>query len=134
MSRHDASLPFTVGVVRTFAARHAIRLSDGSVEPSHEHQWRLTVTVGSQQLDSLGMVMDFHLLEGIVDRAIAPTINANFNAMPDFGTGMGQVNPTAEQIAAWVGCRIAAQLPDGVCLVGVQLGEAPGCEAGWRPR
>lgn len=134
MSQPRASASFEISVQRTFTARHAIRLGDGSVEKPHTHDWRLTATVASGQLDALGMVMDFHQLEGIVDQAIVPAKDGDFNTAADFGTGAGRVNPTAERIAEWLGRRIAAALPDGVRLTRVRLMEAPGCEAVWRPR
>ncbi len=134
MNRPDASPPFEVSVQRTFAARHAIRLGDGSVEKPHTHDWRLTVAVGSDRLDESGMVMDFHQLEQFVDQAIAPAKNGDFNTVADFGTDIGRVNPTAEQIVAWLGTRIATGLPQGVRLVRVHLVEAPGCGAAWRPQ
>jgi 6-pyruvoyl-tetrahydropterin synthase len=134
MHQPEVNLPYAVRVQRTFVARHAIRLHDGSVEQPHAHDWRLTVVVGCEQLDPLGMVMDFHALEQIVDQALAPARDADFNALADFGTETGQVNPTAEHIALWLGRRIGDALPDAVRLISVRLREAPGCEAVWQPR
>jgi 6-pyruvoyltetrahydropterin/6-carboxytetrahydropterin synthase len=133
MSRPHTSLPFEIRVQRTFAASHAIRLHDGSVEKPHTHDWQLTVTIAAARLDALGMVMDFHQLESLVDDALSPVRDGDFNATDDFGTEPGQRNPTAEQIAVWLGRRIAAALPADVTLACVQLVEAPGCQAVWWP-
>ena len=55
-------MPFEITVVREFAAAHQIRLLDGSLEPLHGHNWRLSVTVAADKLDGIGTVMDFHHL------------------------------------------------------------------------
>lgn len=137
---------FEIIVETTFHASHAIRLPDGTVEDAHAHEWRLTVTVGRDRLDALGLVMDFHELERLVAAAIGPARDGDFNAIEPFGAEPGlhadtdaapmnpAVNPTAEHIAAWLGNRLGKHLPPGVTLLNVTLEEAPHCRARWRPR
>ncbi len=121
-------------VQRTFSAAHAIRLPDGSLEPLHGHDWRVEVTVAAAKLDDIETVMDFHELERLVDEALERVHNRNLNEVPPFSDGRGglAVNPTAERVAWWLAGCIQPGLPQGVKLVSVRVGEAPGCYAGYR--
>jgi len=137
----------------TFAAAHAIRLYDGSREALHGHNWTVEVTVAAAELDRIELVMDFHKLERLVDRLMGQVDNRNLNDIPPFAGAApaaggaassgasgeaaaargGGVNPTAERVAWWLGSELAKVLPRRVRLVGVRVGEAPGCVATWRP-
>ena len=122
---------YQITVQSTFSAAHALRLTDGTLEPVHGHDWRITVRVGCEQLDSLQTVMDFHELERILEEVVSPFRNRHLNDLDPFADG--QVNPTAERVAWWVGTRVDPRLPAEVNLVEVTVGEAPGCLATYRP-
>ena len=122
---------YEITICREFSAAHAIRLYDGTLEPVHGHNWSVRLTVEADKLDEIGVVMDFHLLEQLIDRQIATVHNRNLNDVPPFAGG--EVNPTAEEVARWLGDRVAPQLPGAVHLRLVEVGEAPGCLATYRP-
>ena len=109
---------FEISTTRSFSAAHALRLYDGSLEPVHGHNWRVKVTVSSQRLDAIGVVMDFHELERLVDAILAPLHNRHLNDVPPFTR---ELNPSAENVALHVGRSL--RLPDGVRLVGVEVWE-----------
>lgn len=122
---------FEITIQRSFTATHALRLSDGSREPIHSHDWQLKVTVGSDQLDSIDTVMDFHDLEAIVERVIQPFQNTDLGQVTPFAEG--QLNPSAERLSQWLGTQIAGFLPNHTRLNHVEVEEAPGCTALYRP-
>jgi 6-pyruvoyl-tetrahydropterin synthase len=131
---------FEITIKKVFAAAHAIYLPDGSMEPVHGHNWPVSVTVGAEQLDAIETVMDFHLLEAALEGLLAKMNNRHLNEIEPFAGAAGRgavhglaINPTAERVAWWIGTRIAAALPPGVKLMGVSVGEAPGCTATYRP-
>ncbi|HEX8913236.1 MAG TPA: 6-carboxytetrahydropterin synthase, partial [Humisphaera sp.] len=66
-------MPFEIATVRKFAAAHALKLYDGSMEPVHGHNWRVRVRVAADRLDAIGVVMDFHDLERFVDAIVVRT-------------------------------------------------------------
>ncbi len=111
-------MPFEISTVRRFAAAHALRLYDGSMEPVHGHNWRVRVTVAASGLDAIGVVMDFHELERLVDAIVVPWHNRHLNECPPFEK---ELNPTAENVAFHVGRALA--LPKGVTLKGVEVWE-----------
>lgn len=122
-------MTYQITIEKVFAASHALRLPDGSYEPTHGHNWPVRVTVGSDQLDAMDCVMDFHELERIVDGILAPFQTAHLNDVPPFSQG---INPSAERVAEHVGQAVAAELPGHVKLIEASVGEAPGCTAVYR--
>jgi 6-pyruvoyltetrahydropterin/6-carboxytetrahydropterin synthase len=108
---------FEITTTRSFSAAHALRLYDGSLEPVHGHNWRVKVTVGAGQLDSIGVVLDFHELEWRVDALIMPLHNRHLNDTDPFSS----LNPSAENVALYLGRSL--ELPEGVRLLGVEVWE-----------
>jgi 6-pyruvoyltetrahydropterin/6-carboxytetrahydropterin synthase len=115
----SATMPFQITTTRHFSAAHQLRLYDGSLEPVHGHNWVVKVTVQADRLDAIGVVMDFHELERLVDLLISPMHNRHLNELPTFA----QLNPSAENVALFIGRSL--QLPAGVSLMGVEVWETP---------
>src|SRR5213595_2464109 len=88
-------MPFEITTTREFSAAHQLRLYDGSLEPVHGHNWRVRVSVSSPNLDPIGVVMDFHELERLVDNIIVPMHNDHLNEV----SCMRELNPSAENVA-----------------------------------
>ncbi len=124
-----------ISVSRHFSAAHAIRLRDGTLEPQHRHDWSVLVTVETAKLDQLETVMDFHVLEKAVDALLGRVSERTLNDCPPFAARGGKlaISPTAERVAEWLGTALARELPRGVRVVSVAVGEAPGCTATFRP-
>jgi 6-pyruvoyltetrahydropterin/6-carboxytetrahydropterin synthase len=120
-------MPFEISITREFSASHQLRLGEGSMEPLHGHNWVVKVTVGSAELDSIGVVMDFHELERLVDQIVKPMHNRHLNDLPPFA----QHNPSAEGVAFHVAKALA--IPRNVRLLAVEVQETPGCCAIYRP-
>lgn len=109
---------YKISTTRTFAAAHQLRLYDGSLEPLHGHNWRVKVTVAAPRLDSIGVVMDFHELERLIDEIIAPLHNRHLNEVAPFDR---ELNPSAENVALHVGRSL--RLKEPVRLVSVEVWE-----------
>jgi 6-pyruvoyltetrahydropterin/6-carboxytetrahydropterin synthase len=108
----------------TFSATHAI-VMQGVLETPHTHDWRVRLTVSGPTLDDDGLLCDFHLLEGLLDAAIAPFRERNLNDTPPFDT----LNPTAEHVAMHLATTVESDLPIGLTELRLAVTEAPGCEA-----
>lgn len=119
---------YELTVERVFCAAHAIVIN-GRREPVHGHNWRVRLTVSGRELDSNGLLCDFHALERVLDNVIGRYNNANLNEIPPFD----RINPTAEAVARTIGEQVLPKLPRGVNLTRLALTEAPGCEATWQP-
>lgn len=110
-------MKFEISTTREFSAAHSLKLYDGSMEPLHGHNWRVRVTVRAKKLDSIGVVMDFHELERLVDAIITPWHNHNLNEAASFK----KLNPSAENVAVVIGRELV--LPRGVKLLSVEVWE-----------
>ena len=111
------TLTFEITTTRTFSAAHQLRLYDGSLEPLHGHNWRVKVVVVAPRLDAIGVVMDFHELERLVDAIILPLHNSSLNDAPAFK----ELNPSAENVAVHVFRMLG--LPGDVVLSSVEVWE-----------
>jgi len=110
-------MAYLIRTTRRFSAGHQLKLYDGSLEPIHGHNWRVTVTVAAEKLDAIGVVMDFHELERLVDAIVQPFHNRHLNELPAFAT----LNPSAENVAVYVSRALG--LPKGVALRSVEVWE-----------
>ena len=123
---------YEITVESGFCAAHAIRLA-GAHEPLHGHDWRVRVTVAADDLDGDGLVCDFHLVERALGDVLGPLHNRPLNDTPPFDS----INPTAEHIARHIGDRLTSSLgeslPAGARLAAIEVTEAPGCRAVYRP-
>ena len=120
---------YELTIERTFNATHALRLYDGTVEPTHGHDWLVKLTISADRLDAIDVVIDFHVLERQLADVLVPMQHAHLNDLPAFAS----VNPSAERVAQHVADAMAAALPPHVALVSAAVTEAPGCVAVYRP-
>jgi 6-pyruvoyltetrahydropterin/6-carboxytetrahydropterin synthase len=126
---------FEISIDRTFAAAHAIRLLDGSLEPVHGHNWQVTVTLSRPELDEMETVADFHVLEAALDLVLTPMHNRHLNEVAPFADKQGglKISPTAERVAWVIAQALMPNLPPGTTLASVRVTEAAGCVATYRP-
>ncbi len=124
-----------ISIEAEFCAAHALVIA-GRREAVHGHNFRVTVTAGADRLDGDGLVCDFHALEALLGRVLAPMRDADLNAVAPFD----RVNPSAERIAERIGEGVrdglsaAGGAERGLRVVSVRVTEAPGCAATFRPR
>ena len=72
----------------------------------HGHNWKVEVEVAANELDAIGMGMDFRVIKQ-ASREIAQRLDHRYlNDLEPFT----QVNPTAENIAAFFHHELSAQL------------------------
>lgn len=86
---------FEVSVEQTFAAGHSLRHYRGKCENVHGHNYRVRVTVTGEELNSIGLLVDFVELKKHL-RAIVERLDHQYiNDLEPFR----DVNPSAENIA-----------------------------------
>lgn len=81
-----------------FAGAHHLRDYPGDCENPHGHNWRVEVTVRAQEVDSLGMGIDFKVLKKYVKEAIDTLDHRDLNTHPAFL----EKNPSSEHIAQYI--------------------------------
>lgn len=85
---------FRLEISGVFSAAHAIMIK-GEREPLHGHDWHVTVVVEGEELDEDGLLVDFHMVEGLVRDICGRFHHRNLNDTAPFD----KINPTAELVA-----------------------------------
>ena len=116
---------FTIRVETHFQASHHLSLPDGSREPAHDHDWRVSAEVSSGQLNPMGIVMNFETLKAMLDAIVCDFDHAALDTISYFR----QNNSSAENVAKYIYERLRVQLPEGVWLRRIRVVEEPGCSA-----
>jgi 6-pyruvoyl-tetrahydropterin synthase len=79
----------------TFEARHALATYKGEAEEPHSHEWKVSVRVGTEELNSEGYALDFHDVHSILFDAVTSLEGTDLNDHPT----IGNPSPTAEHLA-----------------------------------
>ena len=123
---------FEITVESGFSAAHRLRGYEGACEHLHGHNYRVAVTVRGEELDASGMVADFRVLRGALDRVLDRLDHTCLNDdLDDFAEG--GLNPTAENIAKWVHDALAGEFPQGVAPARVTVWESEKSAATYQP-
>jgi 6-pyruvoyltetrahydropterin/6-carboxytetrahydropterin synthase len=97
---------FEVTVEQTFAAGHALREYKGKCENVHGHNYRVQVTVEGEQLNRIGLLVDFVELKRAVREVIAYLDHQFINDLEPFTI----INPSAENLAKYFYDEVSARV------------------------
>ncbi len=97
---------FTLKTLLDFAAAHRLHGYDGDCAKLHGHNWKVEVMVRGEQLDDVGMVIDFKEIKRHAKAVVAELDHTYLNDHPAFQNQ----NPTAENIAAYLFERLAERI------------------------
>jgi 6-pyruvoyltetrahydropterin/6-carboxytetrahydropterin synthase len=86
---------FEVSVEQTFAAGHALRNYKGKCENVHGHNYKVRITVTGEELNSIGLLVDFVELKKHMKEVIMRLDHQFINDLKPFDS----INPSAENIA-----------------------------------
>ncbi len=119
---------YDVTVKTGFAAAHQLRLYDGKYENLHGHNWTAQVTVEADELDPIGVGIDFVKLKDMVEKVLSQLDYHNVNEIPPFD----EQNPSAENIARWLFLELKEQINTGSTRIKrVEICEMEGCGASY---
>ena len=94
-----------------FSASHQIKGYEGNCAKMHGHNWKVRVYVRSNELDELGLVIDFRILKKMLLEVIAPLDHSLINEHPDFTDS----NPSSENLASWIYKKMKEKLVSRRC-------------------
>ena len=120
---------FWIYVATEFEASHQLAFADGTRESLHSHPWRVTAGVYAERLNPDGLVMDFHILECIINAAVEPYRGKQLEKTLFF---FGR-NASAENLAKCLFDAIAPRIAPVARLGFVEITEAAGCRARYQP-
>lgn len=99
---------YTLKVLTEFASAHTLREYPGACARMHGHNWKVEVEVVARALDDVGMGVDFKVIKNAA-RAIGDRLDHRYlNELEPFT----EINPTAENIAAYFFRELAQTLND----------------------
>ena len=96
---------YEIEVTGQFSAEHSLKLYDGAWEKPHSHDWKVSVVMRSEKLDSMGVVVDFEAVKPALKKALAEFDKQSINDHPDFKGG--KRNPSAENVAKLIFERLS---------------------------
>ncbi len=97
---------YTLKVVTDFAAAHALRGYAGECSQLHGHNWKVEVEVVATSLDEVGMGIDFKAIKTATKEVLSVLDHRHLNEIAPFDV----INPTAENIAAYLYRKLSASL------------------------
>ncbi len=113
---------FDIFIKTHFSAGHHLRNYPGNCEKPHGHNWSVKVTVRAEELDKLGMGIDFRTVKEAVKNVMDDLDHCNLNEHPAFQ----DKNPSSENIAVYIFAELRPALDLKACrLYSVCVGETP---------
>jgi 6-pyruvoyltetrahydropterin/6-carboxytetrahydropterin synthase len=97
---------FEVSIEETFAAGHALRGYRGKCENVHGHNYKVQATFEGEQLDSIGLLVDFVLIKRLMNATVDRLDHQFLNDLPPFDVQ----NPSAENMAKYFYDEISKEL------------------------
>lgn len=95
---------YTLTTSTEFSASHIIPGHPGKCARLHGHNWKVDVSIVAQELDELGMAMDFYHIKEATKATIEKVDHYHLNDLPYFT----DIIPTAENVSKWLFTEIAA--------------------------
>lgn len=97
---------YLLKVVTEFASAHTLRDYPGACSRMHGHNWKLELEAVATALDDVGMGIDFKQMKAAANEVGDRLDHRYLNELEPFT----EINPTAENIAAYMYREIAAKL------------------------
>lgn len=89
---------FEITVKDHIASAHQLHGYDGPCAMLHGHTWQIEVVILGQQVDRIGLVVDFKELKKKLKEVIMPLDHVTLNDLPAFK----DVNPSTENLARYI--------------------------------
>jgi len=89
------SARFELSIATHFSAAHSLRDYPGDCARLHGHNWHVKLYVECEQLDELGLGIDYKIMKNELKAALEPWDHYNLNDVPPFDV----INPSSENVA-----------------------------------
>ncbi len=108
-----------------FAAAHQLKGYEGKCESLHGHNWRVQVMVKTDQLNSIGIGIDFKVLKSILNDILAQMDHTFLNDKDPFIN----INPSSENLASHIYRKFSERLEANAQMEWVRVWESKTCFA-----
>jgi len=90
---------YEVMIERDFSSAHQLRGYKGKCENLHGHNYKLEIYAKGEELNNIGLLIDFVELKKAADEIVKYLDHRNLNELPPFDE---ELNSSAENIARYV--------------------------------
>jgi 6-pyruvoyltetrahydropterin/6-carboxytetrahydropterin synthase len=97
---------FELTVNTDFAGAHYLPGYQGKCQRLHGHNWRVTIAVKGENLNDMGMLLDFKEIKNELNKVISSLDHHYLNELEPFST----VSPTSENIARYIFLKLQENL------------------------
>ena len=97
---------YTLKVLTDFASAHTLRDYPGACSRMHGHNWKVELEVVATKLNDIGIAIDFKQMKQTANEVCDQLDHRYLNELEPFT----EINPTAENIAAWLYTEISKRL------------------------
>ena len=97
---------YLLTVEGSFSSAHQLRGYRGKCENLHGHNWKVVLGVRGEELDEIGLLIDFNELKSILRGILDGLDHKNINDIPYFSSQ----NPSSENIARFISDQFTAGL------------------------
>ncbi len=120
---------YEVAIRKRFAAAHQLRNYGGKCEDLHGHNWIVEVGVEGDELNDIGLLMDFKVLKAHVNDVLEEFDHKYLNDHKWFI----ERNPSSENVARYLHEQVSARLDDpGLKVTYVRVWESENSVATYR--
>ncbi len=116
---------FRLKVFDHFSSAHFLNGYQGKCESLHGHNWKVEAEVEGENLDKIGMLIDFKILRELLKKVVKELDHRLLNDLEVFKNS----NPSAELIARYIYKQFQGLLPDRVNLSSISVWESEGSQA-----
>ena len=89
---------FELAIIGDFASAHQLHGYEGNCKELHGHTWKVEAVIEGDQLDSVGMLIDFKAAKMKLKNLLADLDHVFLNNLPAFQRN----NPTTEHLAKYI--------------------------------
>ncbi|MDI1472235.1 MAG: 6-carboxytetrahydropterin synthase QueD [Thermodesulfovibrio sp.] len=100
---------YKLKIITDFDAAHQLRGYKGKCENIHGHNWKVEIEVIAENLNEIGIAIDFKDLKKISDEVVSELDHTFINEIPPFN----QINPSSENIARWIYLNLKSKFEKG---------------------
>jgi len=100
---------FEVMIERNFSSAHQLRGYKGKCENLHGHNYKLEIYARGNELNNIGLLVDFVELKQAADDLVAYVDHQNLNELEPF---VEEQNPSAENVARFFLEKLASKIND----------------------
>lgn len=94
---------YEVTIIKSFSAAHVLAQVGGKCEELHGHNFKVELSVGAENLNQSGLLIDFRLLKKWLAEILDEIDHKHLNQIPFFK----ELNPSAENVARYIAGKIA---------------------------